>query len=159
MKRLLASTGLALALMAGLPAPAAADVTAFLGFSPTPETRTTRGFAVAVNVLVVGFEFEFARTAEKPVETAPALTTSMFNAQVTTPTSAVQIYASAGGGFYRERFGSDAETGFGTNVGGGAKLRLAGPIRLRLDVRLFDLRGGAVHKNPKRFYAGVSVGF
>ena len=31
------------------------------------------------------------------------------------------------------------ETGFGTNVGGGVKIDLVGPLRLRLDYRVFKL--------------------
>ena len=141
------------------PAPAAADVTAFLGFSPTPETRTTRGFAVGMNFLIVGVEFEYANTREKEAERVPGLATSMFNGIVSTPTTGIQFYGTIGGGFYRERLGDESETSFGTNIGGGAKVTLAGPFRLRVDYRVFNLRGGAAHKTPHRFYAGINLRF
>ena len=41
----------------------------------------------------------------------------------------------------------DDETNFGTNVGGGAKITLAGPLRVRLDYRVFTLRGTPRHTN------------
>ena len=70
----------------------------------------------------------------------------MANLLVQTPRGVVpkmQLYATIGGGFFRERF--DAldiqETGSGTNVGGGAKIELAGPLRLRLDYRVFKFTG------------------
>jgi opacity protein-like surface antigen len=140
------------------PAPAAADITAFLGFVSTPDSRSSRGFAFAVDVLMIGFEYEFARTV--PGETgAPELTTHMFNAMITTPTGDVQLYATAGGGLYNERFLDGTKTNVGTNIGGGVKIDLAGPLRLRLDYRLFTLRGSPVAKNPQRFYAGITVAF
>jgi hypothetical protein len=60
---------------------------------------------------------------------------------------------------YRERFGELTETSFGTNFGGGAKVTLVGPLRLRIDYRVFNLRGGAAHKTPQRFYVGANLRF
>jgi opacity protein-like surface antigen len=139
--------------------PAWADATAFLGTSSAPEHRTVRGFALGGSLLVVGFEFEYARTVEEELKGAPGLTTGMFNVLVITPTSGVQLYATAGGGFYRESLLDERETNFGTNLGGGAKISVAGPLRLRLDYRVFDLRGVPFFKNPQRFYAGLSLSF
>ena len=83
----------------------------------------------------------------------------MFNGMIMTPTSGVQLYATAGGGFYRERLLEQQETHFGTNVGGGAKITLVGPLRLRLDYRVFNLRGSPLHRSPHRFYAGANIAF
>jgi hypothetical protein len=48
----------------------------------------------------------------------------------------------------------------GINVGGGVKMNLAGPLRLRLDYRVFTLRGSDVrHSKPQRFYAGLNLKF
>ena len=87
----------------------------------------------------------------------------MANVLVQTPRGVVpktQLYATIGGGVFRERF--DAldiqETGAGTNVGGGAKIELVGPLRLRLDYRVFKFTGDAVHKNPQRFSVGIESG-
>jgi hypothetical protein len=148
-----------LLLLLALPAQALADLTAFWGATRTPATRSTRGFAVGINLLIIGFEFEYANTSEELDEVAPGLRTGMINGLVQTPTSGTQFYLTAGGGFFRERLGDDAETGIGTNIGGGAKIGLAGPLRLRLDYRVFNLRGSPVVKNPQRFYAGVNLAF
>lgn len=139
-------------------APARADITAFWGFSPTPETRSARGFSAGVNLVVFGFEFEMSNTAEDLVKGAPSLTTGMLNGLVQTPTR-VQLYLTAGGGFFRERLAGEGETLVGTNIGGGVKMPLVGPLRLRLDYRVFNLRGSPLYPNPQRFYAGVNLGF
>ena len=47
----------------------------------------------------------------------------------------------------------------GSNIGGGAKIRLVGPLRLRLDYRVFNLHGSPKFKNPQRFYAGINLSF
>ena len=159
MRRIAAVAVITLLGILGHPARAAADVTAFLGFSPTPESRSTRGFALGMNFLIVGVEFEYANTKEKEELLAPGLVTGMFNGLVSTPTTGIHFYGTLGGGFYRERFGEETETSFGTNIGGGAKLTLVGPLRLRIDYRVFNLRGGAVHKTPQRFYVGANLRF
>lgn len=150
----LAAAGLALT-----PARAAADLTFFLGATSKPEARSARGFALGVNLLVVGFEFEYSHTREDEAGIAPGLTTSMINGLIMTPTSGMQLYATAGGGFYRERLLEERETSFGTNVGGGVKIGLIGPLRLRIDYRIYNLRGNPRYKTPQRFYAGANIAF
>ena len=59
----------------------------------------------------------------------------MFNGLVQTPRGVIpgaQLYATVGGGYYRVRFEPIdlQETGVGTNVGGGVKITLAGPLRV-----------------------------
>jgi hypothetical protein len=159
MKRAIAALALALTGLAAAPSTAWADLTFFLGVNRTPEARSARGFSVGVNVLLVGFEFEYANTREDEEKLAPGLTTSMFNALVMTPTSGVQLYATAGGGFYRERLLEERETSFGTNIGGGVKFTLLGPLRVRVDYRVYNLRGAALHKTPHRFYVGANISF
>jgi hypothetical protein len=149
---------LALLLVIVLPAAAAADATAFWGFSPKPATRAAKGFAIGLSLIVVGFEFEYASTSEDLEELAPSLRTGMINGLIQTPTR-TQFYLTAGGGFYRERLADTAETHVGTNIGGGMKLPLAGPLRLRIDYRVFNLRGSPAHKTPQRIYAGVNLTF
>lgn len=160
MKRRLSVTGLLfLTCLLAWPATARADITAFLGISTKPENRPTRGFAFGLTFLVVGFEMEYASTDEKPLVGAPSLKTGMINGLVQTPTSKTQLYLTAGGGFFRERFGEAGESNFGTNFGGGVKLGLIGPLRLRLDYRIYNLRGKAVYHTPQRFYAGANFSF
>lgn len=144
------------------PATAAADVTAFFGVSPTPSNRVLTGFSGGVGLLVVAFEFEYANTVEDLNELAPGLKTYMVNGLVQTPIplAGMQFYATAGGGVFRETLGDETETDVGLNIGGGVKMNLVGPLRLRLDYRVFSLRGDTVrHPRPQRFYAGLNLKF
>ena|SRR3990167_149879 len=152
---------LAAALLLTLPGTARADLTAFLGINPTPVNRVTRGFAAGMGLIIVGFEFEYADTTEDPLNAAPRLRTFMFNGLVQTPIpiGGMQFYGTAGGGGYRETLTEVSETNVGINVGGGVKMKLAGPLRLRLDYRVFTLRGTPRHPRPQRFYAGINLKF
>jgi opacity protein-like surface antigen len=148
--------------MVVLPSRVHADVTAFLGVNPTPSNRVLTGISGGVGLLIVGFEFEYAHTREDLDKLAPSLRTFMFNGLLQTPVpiAGMQFYGTAGGGVYREELLDDSETNFGMNVGGGVKMNLAGPLRLRLDYRVFTLRGGDVrHSRPQRFYAGLNLKF
>lgn len=166
MRRLL----IAAALLLLSPLPAFADLTAFLGRTTTPEARNNKGFAIGTGLLIVGFEFEYGSTDEKlraesgGVEDAPAIKTYMFNGLLQTPVpiARMQFYGTVGGGVYRETLSTDESndgTNFGTNLGGGAKITLAGPIRLRVDYRVFSLRGSPRHSTVQRFYVGVNLKF
>jgi opacity protein-like surface antigen len=145
------------------PRRAAADVTGFIGVNPTPANRPVKGFAVGAGLLIVGFEFEYANTSEDVTQAAPALHTYMFNGLAQTPfaIAGLQPYATIGGGVYHETLSAPAasETNVGTNVGGGAKISLAGPLRLRVDYRVFKLRGSPLHSTVQRFYAGINLKF
>lgn len=158
--RLLTPALVVVALLAR-PAPASADFTAFLGTNPTPSNRVVKGLAGGVGLLIVGFEFEYAHTNEDLLEEAPGLWTYMFNGLLQTPfpIAGMQFYGTAGGGVYRERLAEDSETNVGINVGGGVKVSLAGPLRLRFDYRVFSLQGDARHSKPQRFYAGLNLKF
>jgi hypothetical protein len=141
--------------------PAEADVTAFIGITPTPQNHALRGFAFGFGLLVIGFEFEYANAVENEVDELPSLQTGSGNVLFQTPVEikGMQFYATTGGGVYRERLRTIRETHIGTNVGGGAKIRLAGPLRLRLDYRLFRLQGEPLHQTYQRFYAGANIAF
>jgi hypothetical protein len=141
------------------PALAAADITAFIGASPTPDARSAKGVAIGLGLLVVGFEFEYGQIAEDEAQAAPELTTGMGNLVVMTPTSKFQVYGTTGGGIYHERYRDYTNTSFGTNVGGGIKIALVGPIRLRVDYRVFNLNGTPLIGHVHRVYAGVSLSF
>lgn len=152
------------------PLPARADVTVFLGTQSDPSTRATRGISAGTGFLILGFEGEYAQAGGDDTcppsleDCAPSLRTIMINVLLQTPRGIlprVQLYATAGGGYYRERFEPLDETnkGLGTNVGGGAKIGLAGPLRVRLDYRVFRLTGDAVHRTSQRFTAGLNLAF
>jgi opacity protein-like surface antigen len=152
---------------------ARADLTAFIGAQSNPSTRLTRGISAGSGFLIVGFEGEYAQAGgddacpsqSSEVGCAPSVRTIMFNGLVQTPKGIlpkVQLYATAGGGYYRVRFEPLGlqNTGFGTNAGGGVKIDLAGPLRLRLDYRVFrlgDYFGEAL--TAQRFYAGANLAF
>lgn len=145
-----------------LPAKASADVTAFFGVNPTPSNRVLTGFSGGIGLLVVAFEFEYANTVQDLDQLAPGLKTYMVNGLLQTPIpiGGMQFYATAGGGVFRESLAEETETDVGINIGGGVKMNLAGPLRLRLDYRVFKLRGDQVrHSNPQRFYAGLNLKF
>lgn len=153
-----------------------ADLTAFIGAQSNPSTRMTRGVSGGSGFLIVAFEGEYAQTSADEVcapligsgGCAPSVRTVMFNGLVQTPRGIIpkiQLYATAGGGYYRIRYESldVQDTGFGTNLGGGVKIDLAGPLRLRLDYRIFKLTDAfdAEGLDPvsQRFYAGVNLAF
>lgn len=141
--------------------PASADLTAFLGVTPTPESRTVRGVAGGLGLIIVAFEFEYATTSEDEVEALPGLRTWSGNALVQTPIeiAGVQLYGTAGLGAYREQLADARETSTAVNLGGGAKIRVLGPLRLRVDYRVFRLNGTPLHETYHRFYAGANLTF
>ena len=143
------------------PTTASADFTAFIGSTTTPDNRFARGLSVGMGLMIVGFEFEYANTNEEEIDLAPGLRTFMFNGLVQTPfpIAGMQFYGTAGGGVYRETLLDESETHMGINVGGGVKVSLIGPVRLRIDYRVFTLSGEPRHSKPQRFYAGVNVKF
>lgn len=147
--------------LAGSARPAHADITAFLGLSPTPERHFLRGFAGGLSLLIVGFEFEFSDLAEDDIDRLPGLKTYSGNVFAQTPIEikGTQLYATAGAGAYRETLGDAEETHVGVNIGGGAKIRLLGPLRVRLDYRVFQLRGAPLFATYQRFYAGGNIAF
>lgn len=151
----------ALTLLAITATPARADITAFLGMSPTPERHTVKGFSGGLSLLVVGFEFEYSHLGEDTAEALPGLKTYSGNVLVQTPVEikGTQFYGTAGGGGYQEYLGLRDEKHFGLNFGGGIKVRVLGPVRLRLDYRVFRLKGEPLHPTYQRFYAGANLAF
>lgn len=145
-------------------APASADITGFIGANSTPVRRAVKGLAVGTGLLIVGFEVEYSDTSEDLVLGGPRLRTVMFNglAQTPIPIARMQFYVTAGGGGYRESFSNEPngnENNVGINVGGGAKISLAGPLRLRVDYRVFTLKGSPRYTNVQRLYAGINLKF
>ena len=148
--------------MLAFPSQAFADITAFLGVNPTPSNRVLTGISGGIGLLIVGFEFEYANTREDLEQLAPSVRTFMVNGLLQTPVpiAGMQFYGTAGGGVFREELLDESETNFGINVGGGVKMNLIGPLRLRLDYRIFTLKGEDVrHSKPQRFYAGLNLKF
>jgi opacity protein-like surface antigen len=166
--------------------PARADLTAFIGSSRLTKAsaavtsdgsdhgfRMNKGLAIGFSLVIVGFEFEWANSGDDDSACearsdfrnfcSPSLTTGMANVLLQTPHGImpVQVYGTAGAGLYRERFdlADENDYGVGTNVGGGVKIDVVGPLRLRLDYRVFKLANDAFHRTPQRFYAGANLAF
>jgi opacity protein-like surface antigen len=146
-------------------APAYADATVFLGANTSPANRTAKGFALGAGLLIIGFEFEYSDTTDDLASRAPALKTGMGNLLLQTPGAffGIQPYYTVGGGVYHEDLGTNPSiadnTGFGMNTGGGVKISLIGPIRLRVDYRVFSLKNGALTTPAHRVYAGLNLKF
>jgi opacity protein-like surface antigen len=153
------TAGIAVALLALTALPARADLTAFIGANTTPANRQVRGAALGFGLLVVAFELEYAYTPDDLSATAPSLKTGMGNVLFQTPVAFMgfQPYFTTGAGLYQEELGAHSDTGVGFNTGGGVKVSLAGPIRLRVDYRVFKLGSGALNSPAHRFYAGLNL--
>ena len=142
-------------------APARADATAFIGANTTPANRSVKGISFGTGLLILGFEAEYSKTTSDNSVAAPSLTTGTGNFLLQTPGSffGFQPYVTAGAGLYRETLGTHHDTSFLTNTGGGVKVTLVGPIRLRVDYRVFKLGSGALYSPAHRIYAGLNLKF
>ena len=138
-----------------------ADLTVFAGGITTPR-RTAGGAALGLALQPAGLEFEYAGTSPDPAAGEPALQTGLFSLLIGTPFRTggrIQVYGSVGGGLYRESLDGHARTGLAASGGGGVFLQVAGPLRVRIDYRLFALRGQILDRRPRRAYAGLNVAF
>ena len=138
--------------------PALADATVFVG---NASSRASKGLSLGVGLLVVGFEFEFADVSQSADDDGPGLRTGMGNVLLQTPVAiyGLRPYFTTGGGVYRERLDARQETHFGVNTGGGVKISLLGPVRARVDYRVFNLQGDPLHSTVHRVYAGINIAF
>lgn len=152
------------ALLLVVSAPAFADATLFIGGAGNPSMRPVKGFAFGVGLLVVGFEFEYSNVSQDLADGAPRLRTGMGNVLLQTPFAihGLQPYFTAGAGGYRETL-DDAdvhqETQVAVNTGGGVKISLIGPLRVRVDYRVFNLKGSPLFDVVHRVYVGANVKF
>src|SRR5688572_29899980 len=107
---------LACAFLAATAAPARADITAFLGMTPTPERHALRGFSGGLGLIIIAFEFEYAHISEDTLDLLPGLKTYSGNVLVQTPVEVMgtQLYATVGAEGYRETLGDSSETHVGT---------------------------------------------
>lgn len=138
-----------------------ADATVFIGNATAPSNRTTRGFAVGAGLLIIGFEFEYGSTVEEVEVAAPSLRTGMGNVlfQTPFPILRMQPYFTTGAGVFHESLGGISETNFGINNGGGVKISLVGPLRVRVDYRVFNLKGSPLEDVVQRWYVGANLKF
>jgi hypothetical protein len=142
-------------------APVWADATVFVGANLTPTNRAVRGGALGAGLLIIGFEGEYAFTPDDPEAAAPSLVTGSGNVLLQTPFAVLglQPYVTTGAGLYREKLGTHQDTSFALNTGGGVKVSLVGPLRLRVDYRVFKLGSGALSSPAHRIYLGLNLKF
>jgi len=154
---------IASALLLAVATPARADITAFIGANTTPQNRAARGFALGISFLIVGIEFEYSNTSDntEPTALAPSLKTGTGNVLLQTPGAigGFQPYFTTGAGLYNESLGDHSDTSFVLNTGGGVKVNLVGPLRVRVDYRVFKLGSGALYSPAHRIYAGLNLKF
>jgi hypothetical protein len=144
--------------------PAFADATAFIGMHTNPERQATKGFAFGFGMLIIGFEGEYASAGEDDSAGLPSLRTFNGNVLLQTPVPVfgTQFYFTTGIGGYREELDAidHQETNLAYNTGGGAKITLIGPLRVRLDYRLLKLQGEPIRPSTAhRIYAGINLAF
>jgi hypothetical protein len=142
--------------------PASADITAFLGLSGGPSMRGSWGVAVGVGFVIVGIEFEYADTSESVENAAPRIRTGSMDLLLQSPMAigGVQLYGAAGAGGYHQDLGTLSETNASVNFGGGVKINLVGPLRLRVDYRLFRFLGSPIGGgNVSRVFVGGNFKF
>ncbi len=147
-----------------VPPPASADATAFIGVNTSPERQAMRGFAGGFTMVIIGFEGEYANAGEDESAGVPSLLTISGNVflQTPVPVFATRFYLTTGAGVYREEVDAvdHQETNLVVNTGGGAKVTLAGPLRLRLDYRVLKLNGDPLRPSTvQRLYAGLNLAF
>jgi len=142
------------------------NVTALTGVAMAPSAHAAIGVAVGVRPRPspVSLEFEYSRSRSDPAVGVPAFVTFAGNllVQLPLPPARFQFYVTFGVGLYVLSLNNhSSEPNDARNVGGGVKVTLAGPLKLRLDYRSFRLApiGGEYHSNEQRLYVGLVAGF
>lgn len=158
--RVMALTLFAAPAMAQPPDPPV-SITACAGVTMGFGAHPSSGFAVALKPHPgpVSLEFEYLRGRPHPVATGSGIATFAGNilVQPLHQRSRFQFYGTFGVGVYSLVRDYQGSTDSARNVGGGAKVTLAGPLKLRMDYRAFFLAGG--ESNQHRFYVGIVAGF
>jgi len=142
------------------------NITAFAGVAMAPGPHPAIGVAVGHKPRPgpVSLEFEYWRSRRDPAAGVPAIGTFAVNilTQPSRQRSRFQFYGTFGVGLYALlRDPQVSEVTEARNIGGGAKVTLAGPLKLRMDYRAFFLAklDGDYPPNEHRFYVGIVAGF
>jgi len=142
------------------------NLTAFAGAAMTPDAHAVSGIGVGVRPQPgpVSIEFEYSRSQIDRARSVPSIMTLAANFLVQVPVrqSRFELYGAFGLGFYvlqPDRQSGDADSAW--NFGGGAKVTLAGPVKLRMDYRVFRLAPipGRHHSDLRRLSLGIVAGF
>jgi len=141
------------------------NLTAFVAAAMAPDAHAARGIGVGARPQPgpLSIEFEYCRGRSDPMTGMPSIVTFAANLMVQVPVRRrLQLYGTVGVGFYVIQSDLDTSEGNdGPNFGGGVKLALAGPVKLRIDYRAFHLApiDGDYHSNVQRLSLGLVVGF
>ena len=143
--------------------PAFADATVFIGSTNTPSNaRRAKGSAFGAGFLVVGFEFEYADTSEERARRR-AIAANRHGQRAAADADCDPRLPAV---FHdrRRRLSRVARNDcrrrtVGVNTGGGVKIALAGPLRARVDYRVFRLKGDPLYDTVHRVYAGLNINF
>jgi len=170
-----AGRALAPLMMLGLSASAAVaqtptapvNLTAFAGAAMAPDAHAVSGIGVGVRPQPgpVSIEFEYSGRRIDRTRSVPSIVTFAGNFLVQVPVrqSRFELYAAFGVGFYilqpDHQSGEDSDSAW--NFGGGAKVTLAGPLKLRMDYRVFRLAPipDRHHSDLRRLSLGIVAGF
>src|SRR5262245_33127197 len=150
--------------------PASADATVFLGTMTLGGPRTVKGASFGHCLSMICLELEYAGTSGAPTPASSSAYSGSANLMVqsTRAVRGFRFYGTGGLGLYGETLNNGSGSGevLAKNVGGGAKVGLAGPFHLRLDYRVFipgdapdASRGMVIHRHPQRFTTGVGMSF
>ena len=166
---LLASALIGLLATAG---PASADATVYAGAVTGGGSRSVVGGAIGFfpreTGAVIGFEIDHMRTIGGVTPSRPRIESSggALLVQVYVVPRRFQAYGALGGGVFSQDGGDQTAAGIAANFGGGIKITLAGPLRIRLDYRLFVLSQNPdqslealSYKHPQRVTAGLALAF
>ena len=157
-----------LLLFALSPRAARADGTFLIGAMYTDRSRPAIGWAYSYCPSLVGFEIEYFGTRpgdDQDRASAGGILSSVIVQPVRD--GRIQPYGIGGFGLYGETYASGGGTGeaLAKNFGGGVKIALAGPLRLRIDYRVFmlgslgDASGPPGTMYPQRLALGLHVVF
>jgi hypothetical protein len=145
-----------------VPTAAYAGATVFLGRNSGGDDRSVvRGLVFGASLSSSASSSEYANSSEDLTEFRPALRTTSGNVLVQTFDSRVPALFHDRRRTLSERLGTDEESAMLSN-GGGGKVNLAGPLRVRIDYRVFNLKENPRHRTVQRIYAaepGVLGGF
>jgi len=166
-RRLLSGAAWLVALVLMTPLSARADATVLVGLTSVDALRPSFGWSFSYRPSAVGVEVEYLSTVPGDYSAG-----GIFGSVIVVPgtISNVQIFVLGGVGVWGEGFDGGKRTGVlsAANVGGGVLVGLGGPVRLRLDYRLFRLgevaeaEVGAIapsRKHPQRIAAGLYFDF
>jgi hypothetical protein len=134
--------------------PAHADATVLVGLATPSAPHPTIAVSWGVARRMVGFEIEYA-SATRTTGTTPSVGTIGVNLLVQLPeaVNGIRWYATGGLGIHAQSWNGGGTYGSSRSIGGGAKVPLAGPLKVRLDYRFFFFSAEEHERPPLYFHS------